>query len=117
MKPRVRSLVLVAGLLGFAGAFVWLLTTRGPLAPVGVETAAAETADLHPEVYGIGTVEARHAYAVGPIQAGRLLRVSVDQGDRVARGQLLAELDPVDLAERAAAAGSAAARARQAAQA
>lgn len=117
MKPRARTLVLAAGLLGFAGVFVWLLTTRGPLAPVGVETAAAEAADLHPEVYGIGTLEARHAYAVGPIQAGRLLRVSVDQGDRVAAGQVLAELDPVDLAERAAAAGSAAARARQAAQA
>jgi HlyD family secretion protein len=62
-------------------------------------------------------VEAQHAYAVGPIQAGRLLSVRVDQGDRVAAGQLLAELDPVDLGQRAEAAGSAAARARQAAQA
>ncbi|MEW6413625.1 MAG: efflux RND transporter periplasmic adaptor subunit [Pseudomonadota bacterium] len=115
--PGRRGLVLALGVLAFLAAFAWLIGTRGPLAPVGVETVEVVRADLGPEVDGIGTVEARHVYAVGPIQTGRLLRVQVDLGDRVARGQLLAELDPVDLAERAAAAGSAAARARQAAQA
>ncbi|MFZ5574613.1 MAG: efflux RND transporter periplasmic adaptor subunit [Pseudomonadota bacterium] len=115
--PGRRGLVLALGVLAFLAAFVWLVTTRGPLAPVGVETAEVVRADLGPEVDGIGTVEARHVYAVGPIQTGRLLRVQVDLGDRVARGQLLAALDPIDLAERVEAAGSAAARARQAAQA
>jgi HlyD family secretion protein len=117
MRPGKRSVILASGALAFLAAFVWLLATRGPLAPVGVETATAAVADLKPGVFGIGTVEAQHAYAVGPIQAGRLLSVRVDQGDRVAAGQLLAELDPVDLGQRAEAAGSAAARARQAAQA
>lgn len=112
-----RNLLLAAGILAFAAAFVWLLATRGPLAPVGVEQTAVRRADLHPGVYGIGTVEAQHAYSVGPIQAGRLLRVRVDQGDRVEAGQVLAEIDPVDLRQRAEAASSAAARARQAAQA
>jgi HlyD family secretion protein len=115
LKVSKRSLLLAAGTAVFIAAFVWLLATRGPLAPVGVETAKATQADLHPGVYGIGTVEAQHAYSVGPIQAGRLLRVLVDQGDRVKAGQLLAEIDPVDLRQRAEAAGSAAARARQAA--
>lgn len=123
MKPELaaylnkRTLSLTAGILAFAAAFVWLLATRGPLAPVGVETVAVARADLRPGVYGIGTVEAQHAYSVGPIQAGRLLRVTVDQGDRVEAGQLLAEIDPVDLRQRAEAAASAAERARQAAQA
>lgn len=117
MKISRRSLLLAVGAAAFVAAFVWLLATRGPLAPVGVETAAAAVADLTPGVFGIGTVDAQHAYAVGPIQAGRLLSVRVDQGDRVVAGQLLAELDPVDLGQRAEAAGSAAARARQAAQA
>lgn len=112
-----RNLLLAAGFLAFAAAFVWLLATRGPLAPVGVEQAAVTRADLSPGVYGIGTVEAQHAYSVGPIQAGRLLRVMVDQGDRVEAGQVLAEIDPVDLRQRADAAVSAAARARQAAEA
>ena len=112
-----RSLFLTAGAAAFIVAFIWLLAMRGPLAPVGVETAAVTRADLQPEVYGIGTVEARHTYAVGPIQAGRVLRVMVDQGDRVHASQLLAEIDPVDLHQRAEALASAAARARQAAQA
>jgi len=117
MKISSRSLFLTVGVLVFVAAFAWLLTTRGPLAAVGVEIATASRADLAPAVYGIGTVEAQHAYTVGPIQAGRLLSVRVDQGDRVQAGQLLAELDPVDLSQRAEAASSAAARARQAARA
>jgi len=117
MKPGKRSLILAGGALAFVAAFVWLLATSGPLAPVGVETVTATRADLSPSVYGIGTVEAQHAYSVGPIQAGRVLRVLVDQGASVKVGQLLAEIDPVDLHQRAEAAKSAAARARQAAQA
>ncbi|MBW8330296.1 MAG: efflux RND transporter periplasmic adaptor subunit [Thiobacillus sp.] len=117
MKPSKRSLILTSGALAFLAVFVWLLATRGPLAPVGVETATATRADLSPSVYGIGTVEAQHDYSVGPIQAGRLLRVLVDQGASVKVGQLLAEIDPVDLRQRAEAASSSAARARQAAQA
>ncbi|MDP1645571.1 MAG: efflux RND transporter periplasmic adaptor subunit [Thiobacillus sp.] len=115
LKISKRSLLLTAGAVGFIAAFVWLLATRGPLAPVGVETATVTRADLRPDVYGIGTVEAQHAYTVGPIQAGRVLQVLVDQGDLVQAGQLLAEIDPVDLRQRTEAASSAAARARQAA--
>jgi HlyD family secretion protein len=117
MKLNQRSLILTFGALAFVAAFVWLLATRGPLAPVGVETVTVTRADLSPSVYGIGTVEAQHAYAVGPIQAGRVLSVRVDHGDQVQAGQLLAELDPVDLNQRAEAASSAAARSRQTAQA
>jgi HlyD family secretion protein len=117
MKFSPRSLLLAGGILLFLVAFVWLLTTRGPLAAVGVETATVQRVDLSPSVYGIGTVEARHAHAVGPIQAGRVLQVLVDQGDRVRAGQLLAEIDPVDLQQRADAARSAVERSRQAAQA
>lgn len=117
MKISKRTLYLTAGVLVFLAAFVWLFATSGPLAPVGVETAAVVRSDLSPGVYGIGTVEAQHDYAVGPIQAGRVLRVLVDQGDPVQAGQLLAEIDPVDLRQRAEAAASSAARARQNAQA
>lgn len=113
MKISRRTLTLTIGALILLAAFAWLFATRGPLAPVGVEIATVVRADLSPGVYGIGTVEAQHAYAVGPIQAGRVLRVLVDQGDPVKAGQLLAEIDPVDLLQRAEAAASSAARTRQ----
>lgn len=112
-----RGLLLTAGAVAFIAGFVWLLNTRGPLAPVGVVIGTATRTDLNPVVYGIGTVEAQRAYTVGPIQAGRVLRVLVDQGDRVQAGQLLAEIDPIDLRQRADAANSAVERARQSAQA
>jgi len=117
LKFSKRSLLLIAGAVAFLAAFVWLLTARGPLAPVGVEIAGVTRGDLSSDVYGIGTVEARRAYAVGPTQAGRVSRVWVDQGDRVRIGQLLAEIDPVDLRQRGEAAASSVARARQTAQA
>jgi HlyD family secretion protein len=116
MKPRIKLISLIAGAVFFLAAFAWLLTTHGPLAPVGVKTGSVVRADLNPSVFGIGTVDARLAYAVGPIAPGRVLRVLVDQGEAVKAGQLLAEMDPVDLDRRVQAAQSAGSRSRQAVQ-
>jgi len=116
MKRRTKTIALIAGAALFVAAFFWLLTTQGPLAPVGVQTASAARADVNPSVFGIGTVEARLSYAVGPTQPGRVLRVLVDQGAEVKAGQLLAEMDPVDMDRRIQAAQSTGARSRQAAQ-
>ncbi|MBN1919155.1 MAG: efflux RND transporter periplasmic adaptor subunit, partial [Verrucomicrobia bacterium] len=116
MKSRTRILVLIASVILFVAAFFWLLTTHGPLAPVGVQLGSVVRADLTPSVFGIGTVDARLSYAVGPIAPGRVLRVLVDQGDFVKAGQLVAEMDPIDMDRRIQAAKSNGARSRQAAQ-
>jgi HlyD family secretion protein len=97
-------------LLGFA----WFVTQHGPLAPQEVRVATAVRTTLAPSAFGIATVEARHAYAIGPTQAGRVRRVAVDQGDAVKAGQLLGEIDPVDLDARMEGAALAEQRARQA---
>lgn len=117
MKPRAKLLVLIASLGLFVAAFLWLLTGHGPLAPVRVEVASVVRADLKPSVFGTGTVDARLAYAVGPVAPGRVLRVLVDQGEEVKAGQVLAEMDPVDMDRRVQAAKSGGARSRQAVQA
>ncbi|MFM9884359.1 MAG: efflux RND transporter periplasmic adaptor subunit [Burkholderiales bacterium] len=106
----VGAIVAVAG-LGF------LAMTRGPLAPTPVTVAAASRAPVEQNVFGIGTVEARFAYSIGPTLAGRVLRMHVDHGDRVKAGQLLAEIDPVDLRDRLMSAEAAVARARHAVRA
>jgi HlyD family secretion protein len=85
-------LVLVA--LGFT------VMRSGPLAPTRVTVVAAGEGRLEPALFGIGTVEARRAYLIGPTTAARVRRVAVDVGDTVKAGQLLAEMDPVDLDER-----------------
>lgn len=116
MKPRSKLIVLIASVVLFVAAFLWLLTTHGPLAPVGVQLRGVVRADLNPSVFGIGTVDARLAYAIGPTAPGRVLRVLVDQGEAVKAGQLLAEMDPVDMDRRVQAAKSTGARSRQVVQ-
>jgi HlyD family secretion protein len=72
----------------------------GPLAPVNVTVATVREDSFVPEISGIGTVEARRSWLLGPTLAGRVLSVKVDVGDTVKAGQILAEMDPVDLDQR-----------------
>ncbi|MCL4812321.1 MAG: efflux RND transporter periplasmic adaptor subunit [Vicinamibacteraceae bacterium] len=97
---RTVSLVLVVAVL--VAAFAFFALRSGPLAPVPVTLVTAESKSIAPALFGIGTVEARFTYTVGPTAPGRVARVAVDVGDRVTAGQLLAEMDRVDVDERLA---------------
>jgi len=105
-----KAALIVAGLAGVL-LLGWLVMSQGPLAPAKVTVATVEQGTLAASTFGIGTVEARRSYALGPTLASRVARVLVDQGDVVKAGQLLAELDPVDLEERVASGRLAAERA------
>ncbi len=113
MIGKLKRYLLPAGAVAALLGFAWFVTQHGPLAPQPVEVALAERGSLAPSVFGIATLEARYAYAIGPTQAGRVLRVNVDQGDRVSAGQILGEIDPVDLGARLEGAMLAEQRARQ----
>ena len=104
---------LMLGLLGLllTAALVYVVMQSGPLAPTRVTVAHAAEGPLTPKLFGIGTVEARRSYLIGPTAAGRVRAVSVDVGDTVKAGQWLAEMDPVDLDERTAALDASVARA------
>lgn len=106
-----RRAGVAALVLALLGAFGWVLFRTGPLAPIRVTTVQVEEGALAPALFGIGTVEARRSYLIGPTAAGRVRRVAVDVGDTVAAGQVLAEMDPVDLDERRAALDASIARA------
>lgn len=89
--------VLALLLLGVLG---YMALHAGPLAPLHVTVTAVQEGRLQPAIFGIGTVEARRSWMVGPTVAGRVLSVRVDVGDVVKAGQLLAEMDAVDLDQR-----------------
>ncbi len=108
-------LALLAVLLLAALGYVALRT--GPMAATRVTTQKVAETDIAPALFGIGSVEARRAYLIGPTSAGRVRSVRVDVGDTVSAGELLAEMDPVDIDERAAALDASIARASSAAQA
>jgi len=110
------SKLIMFGLLTAAliGAIVFVVQRAGPLAPVNVTVVHAAEGSLSPALFGIGTVEARRSYLIGPTSPGRVLRVLVDVGDMVKAGQLLAEMDPVDLDSRLQALDASMARAHSA---
>lgn len=95
LSKRAVALALVIGVL--LGMFVWVLLRSGPLAPVKVVEHRVNAQPLAPVLYGIGTVEARFKYKIGPTVPGRVKTVTVHAGELVRTGQVLAEMDPVDL--------------------
>ncbi|MDX9962308.1 efflux RND transporter periplasmic adaptor subunit [Desulfobacter postgatei] len=94
-----RTLALIAVLVPLLALFVYVALRSGPLAPVSVVLATIENKSLSPALFGIGTIEARYTYKIGPTVAGRVKRLNVHVGDRVKAGQVLGEMDPVDLDE------------------
>ena len=111
-KPLIlRRLALGTLALALAGALAFVALRTGPLAPVRVTVTTVQEGRLRPALFGIGTVEARRSWMVGPTAAGRVLAVKVDVGDTVKAGQVLAEMDPVDLDQRLTALNAGLARA------
>lgn len=100
--PRLqrRTLALIAVIAPLLALFVYVALRSGPLAPVAVTVAEVQMRPLAPALFGIGTVQARYTYKIGPTSAGRVERLDVHVGDVVAAGQELGEMDPVDLDER-----------------
>lgn len=100
LLPRGK-LALLAVIVPLAALFLWVAMRSGPLAPVDVTVTTAEVRSVTPALFGIGNVEARYTYKIGPTYAGRIKRLDVHVGDRVSASQVLGEMDPIDLDDRA----------------
>jgi len=98
-----RTLAMIGVLIPLLGLFVYVAIRSGPMAPVLVTATTVEHRSIKPALFGIGAIEARYTYRIGPTFAGRVQQVSVDVGDRVSAGHVLGEMDPVDLDDRIAA--------------
>ena len=95
-----RTLALLAVVVPLLALFIYVALRSGPMAPVAVTVATAESRPVAPSLFGIGTVAARSTYRIGPTVSGRLQKLTVEVGDSVQAGQVLGEMDPVDLDER-----------------
>ncbi len=95
-----RTLALIAVIVPLLALFIYVGLRSGPLAPVAVTVATVESRSITPALFGVGTVEARYTYQIGPTSAGRVRRLDVHVGDRVGAGQVLGEMQPVDLDDR-----------------
>lgn len=102
-RPNKRTVLIFAGIVVAVGVGLTVLRNSpfAPMTQVGTVKTASNT--LHASLFGIGVVESRRSILIGPTNAGRVSRVHVEQGELVEAGQLLAEMDPIDLLQRLAA--------------
>ncbi len=95
-----KTIMLVGVLLPLFALFAYVTLRSGPLAPIPVTLMTVERREITPSLFGIGTVEARYTHKIGPTLTGRLKQVDVQSGDQVKIGQIVGEMDSVDLDDR-----------------
>jgi RND family efflux transporter MFP subunit len=98
LQKRVVTLLLV--IIPLLLLFLYVGLRSGPLAPVAVTLTTVQSRTVAPALFGIGTVEARYTYKIGPTFVGRIKSVHVQVGEQVKAGQVLGEMDPIDLDDR-----------------
>ena len=83
----------VVVVLGIIGAVVYWAR----FAPLPVVAHIVERGEIIAEVMGTGTLETHFSATISPKISGLITDVTVDEGDRVERGQVLVRLHNVDL--------------------
>lgn len=84
----VPIVLLVAGL-----ALFWVLRNDAQ-ADANLRTATVTLGNIEDSITALGTLQPREYVDVGTQVSGQLLRLHVELGDQVEKGQLLAEIDP-----------------------
>jgi macrolide-specific efflux system membrane fusion protein len=94
LKPLVRGVVIVAALAAGV-ALALLLRGRGPSAAEAAEVAVVERRSFSSSVVALGAVKPQIGaeVRVGSRLSGRVRRLAANVGDRVERGQVIAELE------------------------
>jgi HlyD family secretion protein len=90
---RARSWALLGLALAIAGAAVALLRPNGSGPPVHYRTEPVARGDLRVVVVAAGQLKPTRQVDISSELSGTVLRVLVEENDRVKRGQPLAELD------------------------
>jgi HlyD family secretion protein len=96
-KISKQHLVITGTSITILSLITFVFLSVGPLAPTSVTIYSVKLGSFIPTLFGVGTVEAKRSWMIGPTVAGRVAHVHVDVGDAVKAGQLLAEMDSVDL--------------------
>lgn len=89
------SLGLVLAIGAAAGAWEWRHTRAEPAAKW--VTAPVTTGDVEDTVTALGNLQPKNYVDVGAQVSGQLTKIAVAVGDKVKKGDLLAEIDPVVL--------------------
>ncbi|HSB73225.1 MAG TPA: efflux RND transporter periplasmic adaptor subunit [Candidatus Methylomirabilis sp.] len=93
MRRGTQAVLLLGVVIAGGVGMIALLTRRGEV-PVRVATLKREDMVISVSATATGTVESETEVSIRAEVPGRILRLLVDEGDHIARGQVVAELDP-----------------------
>ncbi|WP_337261269.1 MULTISPECIES: efflux RND transporter periplasmic adaptor subunit [unclassified Serratia (in: enterobacteria)] len=91
-KMRILMLMGLLGIAALVGVAIWYFTA--PKQTQALNTAVVTQGDIEKTVLATGILKPALQVSVGAQVNGQLTKLYVKQGDRVTRGQLLAEIDP-----------------------
>ena len=83
-------------ILGGLGILAILILAFRP-SPIVVDVAEVRQDDISVTVDEEGETRIRQRYVISAPVAGRLRRIELDEGDRVSRGEVIAQIDPLSL--------------------
>lgn len=107
MARHLPTVGVIVVLTGLAAAVGWYATRSGAAAPVARSGSASAAVEVEPvrsatlrDIRTLtGTLEASSSFTVAAKVGGLLERVLVDLGDRVERGQIVAEIDDAEFVQ------------------
>jgi HlyD family secretion protein len=91
---RFPRILVVIAVVGAIAAGLWWWKSRKDGDGPAYRTAAVEQGDIRVSISATGTLSALSTVDVGSEVSGRLTDVVVDFNDRVAKGQIIARIDP-----------------------
>lgn len=96
-RPRRRLWLVVGVTLLLVVAAAVLLWSRAKASDptANLRFATVEVGDLEQTVTAVGSLKARDYVDVGTQVSGRILKIHVEIGDKVKKGDLIAEIDPI----------------------
>ncbi len=92
-KYLPRQLPYILGGLGILAILIWAFLPS----PIPVDVAEVRRGNVRVTVDEEGETRIRKRYVVSAPVEGRLARINLDEGDRVAQGEIIAQIDPLPL--------------------
>jgi HlyD family secretion protein len=92
-----KKLLIGLGIVGVLGLMAWANLSTSRTSGVSVNTEKIQVRDLEATVTASGKVQPRRTVLVSNEASGKVLRLAVREGDTVAKGQVLVEIDPTQL--------------------
>jgi HlyD family secretion protein len=99
-RARIYQIIGLILVLGAASAFYLWRAQKNRSKGVRYITAQAQIGDLKETVTATGTLKGLDSVDVGAQISGKLTKINVDFNDHVTAGEVLAEIDPVQLQSR-----------------